>query len=168
MGEHVVTLADLLCAGLQAVVVGINPSPISVAAGHYYQGQIGQRFLARLVTSGVLDLSGEGFEDDQAFAQGIGFTDAVKRTSARADGLRAGELDHGRELLEARLEAIAAPRVIFTFKKAATTLLGDFAGHGVLPKRSLGGAQVFVMPGPMERTDRVDRALHDLRAWWDQ
>ncbi len=166
MGEDVITLADLLRGGLLAVVVGINPSPVSVAAGHYYQGRVGQRFLARLVTSGVLDLSGEGFEDDRAFAQGIGFTDAVKRPTARAGGLRAGELEHGRELLEARLAAIGAPRVIFTFKRAATTLLGEFAGHGVLTDRSLGGTGVFVMPGPMERTDRVDRALRDLRAWW--
>ena len=45
MGEKVVTLADLLRPGLQAVVVGINPSPVSVAAGHYYQGRSGQRFL---------------------------------------------------------------------------------------------------------------------------
>jgi double-stranded uracil-DNA glycosylase len=166
MGEDVVTLADLLRADLQAVVVGINPSPVSVAAGRYYQGQVGQGFLARLDTSGVLDLSDKDFEDDQAFVQGIGFTDAVKRPTPRAGGLRAGELNHGRELLEARLAAIDTRRVIFTFKKAATTLLGEFAGHGVLPDRSLGGAEVFVMPGPMERTDRVERALRDLRAWW--
>lgn len=37
-------------------------------------------------------------------------------------------------------------------------VMGEFAGHGVLPDRSLGGAEVFVMPGPMERTDRVARA----------
>lgn len=58
--------------------------------------------------------------------------------------------------------------MIFTFKRAATTLLGEFAGYGVLPNRSLGEAEVFVMPGPMERTDRVERALRDLRAWWDR
>jgi hypothetical protein len=35
MGEKAETLADLLRPGLRAVVVGINPSPVSVAAGHY-------------------------------------------------------------------------------------------------------------------------------------
>jgi hypothetical protein len=48
MGASVLTLGDLLRPGLYAVVVGINPSPVSVAAGHYYQGQIGQRFFKRL------------------------------------------------------------------------------------------------------------------------
>lgn len=161
MGEQVPTLADLLRPGLQAVTVGINPSPVSVAAGHYYQGVVGKRFLARLGQAGVVDLAGGGFEDDQAFAQGIGFTDAVKRPTARANGLRPGELQHGRELLEARLAATRAPRVIFTFKRAAVALLGAFDGHGLIAGKRLGGAEVFVMPVPMERADRVERALRD-------
>ena len=33
-GEEIETLADLLRPGLRAVVVGINPAPKSVAAGH--------------------------------------------------------------------------------------------------------------------------------------
>lgn len=44
MGERVVTLGDLLGPGVQAVVVGINPSPVSVAAGHYYRGGSGSGF----------------------------------------------------------------------------------------------------------------------------
>ena len=36
MGEQVETLADVLRPGLRAVVIGINPSPVSVAAGHCY------------------------------------------------------------------------------------------------------------------------------------
>ncbi len=87
MGEQVETLADLLRPGLRAVVIGINPSPVSVAAGHYYQGQLGQRFYRRLHEAGVIDLSAAGFEDDLAFATGIGFTDVVKRPTSRADGL---------------------------------------------------------------------------------
>jgi hypothetical protein len=48
LGQQVETLADLLRPGLRAICVGINPSPVSVAAGHYYQGQIGRRFWQRL------------------------------------------------------------------------------------------------------------------------
>jgi len=46
MGQKVETLADLLQPGLRAVVVGINPAPTSVAAGHYYHGASGQTFRA--------------------------------------------------------------------------------------------------------------------------
>jgi TDG/mug DNA glycosylase family protein len=166
MGETVVTLEDLLRPGLRAVVVGINPSPVSVEAGHYYQGRLGQLFFGRLREAGVLDLSGDGFEDDQAFRQSIGFTDAVKRPTPRATDLRPGELQHGRQLLGERLASVSPQRVLFTYKKAATTLLGPFAGHGLLVARPLGSAQVFVMPGPMEERRRVCKALHDLAAWW--
>ena len=45
-GVEVETLEDLLRPGLRAVCVGINPAPVSVAAGHYYQGRLGQAFSA--------------------------------------------------------------------------------------------------------------------------
>lgn len=86
MGQQVETLTDPLRPGLKSVVVGINPSPVSVAAGNYYQGQLGQRFYKRLHQAGVIDLNASGFEDDAAFAAGSGFTDVVKRPTSRADG----------------------------------------------------------------------------------
>lgn len=166
MGEQVETLADLLRPGLRAVVVGINPSPVSVAAGHYYQGRLGQRFYSRLHDAGVIDLSAGGFEDDAAFASGIGFADVVKRPTSRADGLRPGELEHGRSLLKTKLTELAVPRVLFTFKASAEALLGRLAGAGVQAGRTVADAEVFVMPGPMASTDVVRQTLDTLRAWW--
>jgi hypothetical protein len=54
--------------------------------------------------------------------------------------------------------------VIFTFKKAATSLLGDFQGHGLLPTARLAGGRVFVMPGPYEHKEQTARALQELTA----
>jgi hypothetical protein len=53
-GQHVETLEDLLQPGLRAVCVGINPAPRSVRAGHYYQGNLGQRLFSRLSEAEVL------------------------------------------------------------------------------------------------------------------
>jgi TDG/mug DNA glycosylase family protein len=163
MGEQVETLADLLRPGLRAVCIGINPSPVSVAAGHYYQGQIGRRFWQRLQHAGVIEEAGTGREDDAAFLTGIGFTDIVKRPTARADVISAAEFEHGRELLTEKLRRHRPALLIFTFKKTATALLGPFKGHGHRPELELEGAQIFVMPGPYERTDRVAAAVEQLR-----
>lgn len=166
MGEEVETLEDLLARDLRGVVVGINPSPVSVAAGHYYQGRVGQTFFRRLSEADILP-EGDGFEDDRAFASGLGFTDVVKRPTPRAADVAHDELEHGRELLEAKLRAHEVTRVLFTFKGAAVVLLGAFDGHGLRPGAPLAGAEVFVMPGPYEATDRVSRALDALREWWN-
>jgi double-stranded uracil-DNA glycosylase len=162
-GERAETLADLLRPGLRAVCIGINPSPVSVAAGHYYQGQIGRRFWQRLHQAGVIDAAGTGREDDAAFLAGIGFTDIVKRPTARADAISAAEFEHGRELLAEKLRRNRPSFLIFTYKKAATALLGSFEGHGHRPELEFAGAQIFVMPGPYERTEKVAAALEQLR-----
>lgn len=104
MGVEVETLEDLLAKNLRAVCVGINPSPVSVAAGHYYQGRAGQRFFARLREAGVIPQTGDGYEDDAALRAGIGFTDIVKRPTPSAKDVRPEEYAHGRELLEAKLD----------------------------------------------------------------
>lgn len=163
MGEEVETLADLLRTGLRAVAVGINPAPKSVWAGHYYQGNYGQTFFRRL-KAGLL-AAGNGFEDDRAFAAGIGFTDVVKRPTAGQEGLRPGELDHGRPILEAKLSTLDVPLVIFVFKRAAETLLGPLpAGlYGVVARRRLGQARVFVMPGPTAASAIEAEAIKKLK-----
>lgn len=159
------TLKDLLRPGLRAVVVGINPSPLSVAAGHYYQGRAGQQFFRRLRAAGLIP-DGDGFEDALAFAAGIGFTDLAKRPTRRAKELVHEELLQGRAALIEKLERFRPGLVIFTFKQSAEVLLGRFEGHGFLPDRRLGSAEVFVMPGPYAKAADVDRALQALGTWW--
>jgi TDG/mug DNA glycosylase family protein len=165
MGHTVTTLEDLLRPGLLAVVVGINPAPPSVAAGHYWQGQTGRTLWRRLTAVGLLPEEYDGFEDDAAFAAGIGFTDVVKRPTKSAGDLRTDELSHGLGDLRRKLEAAGAPLVIFAFKKAATTLLGDFDGNGFVRPLMVGPSEVFVMPGPYEKTAVANATLESLRSW---
>ena len=165
MGERVETLEDLLRPGLRAVVVGINPSCVSVDAGHYYQGRLGRRLWERLRRAGLVPSSPRGGEDDAAFAAGVGFTDVVKRPTARARELRAGELEAGSRELARRLEATRPEVVIFTYKQAAESLIGRFEGNGFLPNVTFAGARVFVMPGPYEAADRAALTLHQLAQW---
>jgi len=150
MGVEVETLEDLLADGLPAVCVGIDPSPVSVAAGHYYQGTVGQRFFARLRDAGVFAPVPGEHEDDAAFGAGIGFTDIVKRPTPTAKDVRPTEFLHGRDLLDAKLDRFRPRLLIFTFKKTAEILFGKFSGNGFMPNLRLAHTDVFVMPGPYE------------------
>jgi len=162
MGDRVQTLEDLLQPGLRAVCVGINPSPMSVEAGHYYQGILGQRFFGRLRYVGLLSEDSDGFEDDAAFASGVGFTDIVKRPTPNATAVSAAEFEHGQHVLEAKLEAHPPEFVIFTFKKAAESLFGSFTGNGFVPGLCLAHSKVFVMPAPYESNTTVYPTLDTL------
>lgn len=162
MGERVETLADLLRPGLRAVCVGINPSPVSVRAGHYYQGQLGQRFFGRLRRVGLLPERIAGYEDDALFAAGIGFTDIIKRPTAGAGELRAEEYEHGGEELRRKLRAAQPAMVIFTFKKTAEALFGRFEGTGFLAQ-SEDPWDWFVMPSPYAARERADPILDELQ-----
>jgi TDG/mug DNA glycosylase family protein len=167
MGSFVVTLADLFPESPRAVIVGVNPAPSSVEAGHYHRGRLGQRPRHRLTRCGLLDVAEGQWEDDAAVAAGFGFTDVVKRPTASADGLLEREREHGAALLLEQLRAVGPATVIFTFKDAAQAMLGSVRGRGWLEGATLEGAGVFVMPGPYEARLRVDASLAALadRLW---
>jgi len=98
-----------------------------------------------------------------AVALGIGFTDVVKRPTARADLLTSAEKRHGVRLLAEKLEKVRAPVVIFPFKGAAVELVGQFDGNGGL-SQEFGGARLFVMPGPYESAAMAAPTLASLRS----
>lgn len=161
MGERIETLEDLLPEAPRAIVIGINPSRVSVDAGHYYQGRLGQLLFRRLAGVGLFDGAPRGQEDDALLERGVGFTDLVKRPSARATDLTSEELAHGLESLADKLAAVEAPLLIFTFKQTAKLLYGPFPGAGFLPDD--GGPTRYVMPGPYAARNVADGLLGQLR-----
>jgi double-stranded uracil-DNA glycosylase len=167
MGEDVETLEDLLRPELRAVCVGINPSPVSVAAGHYYQGRVGQRFFGRLREAGLLP-GIRGYEDDTAFEAGVGFTDIIKRPTANAKVLPPAEYQHGKQRLRSKLETFQPELVIFTFKKTAQVLFGPFSGNGFRPDLRLADSGVFVMPGPYEDASTAAATIGTLAEHFDR
>lgn len=161
MGTAVETLADLFPAGPRAVCVGVNPAPVSVRAGHYYQGPLGKRFLRRLRQVGLLGETSPQFEDDALYGAGIGFTDLVKRPTAHAAEVTIAERRHGVRVLTSKLDLVHAPALIFPFKEAAVAILGRFDDNGWL-RVGFAGARLFVMPGPYEETATAESTIASL------
>src|SRR5436190_13594751 len=83
-GIPVETLEDLPPLRDRLLFVGLNPSPVSVTAGHYHQGRLGRTFWRRLITAGVLPATTEvETADDALMAVGHGITDLLKVPTPR-------------------------------------------------------------------------------------
>ncbi|MDL9980087.1 uracil-DNA glycosylase family protein [Microbacterium sp. ASV49] len=166
MGEEILTLADIWPDQPRAMIVGLNPAPPSVEAGHYYQGRSGQGQLRRLAAARLLDMpSGRHFED-AVLAAGVGFTDIVKRPTTGEDGVSKAEIAHGSGLLADALSARGVELIVCVFRQPVKALLGDEGSPGIQAKRTPWGAQVFRMPGPYQDAASAAVAMQQLATVW--
>ena len=177
------TLADLLRDALDVVFIGINPSLFSAAKGHYFARR-SNRFwpcLSRSVLSaaarralGVERLEPE--HDCVLLAHGFGFTDLVKRPTARAGELLAQELASGVASLTARLERYQPRIACFHGMTGYRHVLRELAPSVDKPelglqKLRIGATLCFVVPNPSganahftptDQTHWYDRLAHEL------
>jgi len=105
LGSKVATLADVPPSPGRVLLVGVNPAPISVAAGHYYQGKLGRRLWGRLARLGLLTDPTPGAEDEAFGREGHGLTDIVKRPTTSAAEITDTEIRAGVELLRENVRA---------------------------------------------------------------
>jgi G:T/U-mismatch repair DNA glycosylase len=118
-GREVPTLSDILpTAGpMKMLIVAKTPAPISVEAGHYFQGRQGRMFWNRLHDYGLLTTPPGAYEDDFLLEHGYGLTDIVK--APRSYGSEPSDEEY-REGLERILELVAhlQPAVVmFVYKR---------------------------------------------------
>jgi double-stranded uracil-DNA glycosylase len=172
------TLQDLLRAGLSVVFVGINPSLYSVQRGHYF-ARPGNRFwpcLSQSVLSaparaalGVERL--EPAHDRVLLGFGIGFTDVVKRPTAKAAELSSQELKAGARELATKLRR-HRPRVAcfhgvtgYRFLQPVLTTQAGEVSLGAQPL-TLGATRLFVLPNPSGANAHFTR--QEQTAWYDR
>lgn len=159
------TLADLPPLRDRLLFVGLNPSPVSVAAGHYHQGRLGRTFWRRLMLARVLP-AGTPIEtaDDALVAAGHGITDLHKVPTARDEASDAA-LTAGVGPLWQKIALWRPAAVVFIYKRAATIAAGRplEAQWGHLEGVALGGRPCFLMPGPYAPTEQVDEGINFLR-----
>jgi TDG/mug DNA glycosylase family protein len=164
-GAATTTLADLPPARDKLLFVGLNPSPISVEAGHYLQGRLGRRFWQRLMTAGIIPAGTEPVAaDDALVAAGHGITDLIKRPSPRDEAPEL-ELREGVGPLWQKIALWRPGAVVFIYKRAAQVAAGRpiHEPWGRLEGVALAGRPCFLMPGPYATTEQVDEGLNLLR-----
>lgn len=178
MSDDLPTLPDLLRNGLDVVFIGINPSVYSAKQGHYFARRI-NRFWPALSRSRLSEpirqtLGVEQLEprhDAVLLDYGIGFTDVVKRASARANEISPAEFAAGVAGLLAKLERFQ-PRIacfqgmmgyrpfhLVHTPQAAKPVLG-LQPHGV------GRTRLFVVPSPSPANAHATPA--EQTAWYDR
>jgi len=155
-GEEIETLADIVKEDLEVLFVGLNPSPVSVARGHYHQGRLGQQFWKLLVDHQILPAPGPSeFHDDFLLRNGFGITDIVKRPSKRAD-LDPTDLEYGRVLLADKINYLEPRIVCSVYKTAIEAVSGQKLKNIWGPTNlRLGKSVVFILPFPYRPADEI-------------
>jgi TDG/mug DNA glycosylase family protein len=164
-GRRVETLADLPPLRDHLLFVGLNPSPVSVEAGHYHRGPLGQRFWGRLVAARILPADTDlATADDALLAAGHGITDLLKRPSPRDDASNAA-LTAGVGPLWQRIAIWRPAAVVFVYKRAAEIAAGRRLAEpwGQLAGVALAGRPCFLMPGPYAAREEVDAGVNFIR-----
>jgi TDG/mug DNA glycosylase family protein len=168
----------LLRPGLKIVFVGINPSLFSAQRGHYFARTTNRfwpcfsRSILSLEARQALGVETLKPEHDRALLDhGFGFTDLVKRPTARADQLDTAELVAGVAKLTAKL-ACDKPRIacfhgITGFRAVHRALAADAPAPqlGEQPWR-LGPSRLFVIPNPSPANAHATPA--EQTYWYDR
>jgi TDG/mug DNA glycosylase family protein len=164
-GQPTDTLQDLPPLRDRILFVGLNPSPVSVEAGHYFQGRLGRTFWRRLVSATILPPETDiAAADDALVALGHGLTDLIKAPSPR-DNASDGTLRAGVGPLWQKVAVWRPAAVVFVWKRAAEAVAGRHLEQpwGLLDGVALSGRPCVLMPGPYAPGAQVDAGLNFLR-----
>lgn len=172
------SLPDLLRRELDVVFVGINPSLYSAAQGHYFARRTNRFWpcFSRSILSerarralGVTLL--EPRHDRALSEHGFGFTDVVKRATARASDLSQSEFAAGVTKLTAKLEH-HKPRIAcfhgVTGYKHVLRVLDPAAASPTLGAQQLriGATRCFLVPSPSGANAHFTPA--EQTRWYDR
>jgi TDG/mug DNA glycosylase family protein len=164
-GATVETLADLPPLRDRLLFVGLNPSPVSVEAGHYFQGRLGQLFWRRLMTAAILPAdTAIASADDTLAAAGHGLTDLLKVPTPRDEATDA-TLRSGVGPLWQKVAIWRPAAIVFVYKRAAEIVAARPLAEpwGKLDGVAMSGRPCFLMPGPYAPQAEVTAALNFLR-----
>ena len=162
------TIPDVIAPGLRVLFCGINPGLYSAATGRHF-ARPGNRFWPAVYASGFTSRLFSPFEQELLLDLGLGITNVVARSTARADELSTDELIAGGRVLAAKLEKFL-PRwlavVGVTAYRAAFSQPSAIIGR---QDTAIGGTPVWVLPNPSGlnasyQMDRLAAEFGRLRA----
>jgi TDG/mug DNA glycosylase family protein len=133
--------------GLSVLFCGINPGLMSGATGHHF-ARPGNRFWPVLHLSGFTPRQLRPSEQRELLSYGLGITNVVARTTARADEISDEEFREGGRLLAAKVARLAPRWLAVVGVTAYRTAFGERSARIGPQERTIGGTRVWVLPNP--------------------
>ncbi|WP_020663852.1 G/U mismatch-specific DNA glycosylase [Amycolatopsis benzoatilytica] len=141
------TIPDVLAPGLDVVFCGINPGLYSGAVGFHF-ARPGNRFWPALQASGFTPRLLRPEEQRQLLDLGLGITNVVARTTARADELTDDELREGGEILARKVEKYRPRWLAVVGITAYRVAFGERHAEVGPQNRTIGTTKVWLLPNP--------------------
>jgi TDG/mug DNA glycosylase family protein len=172
------SLPDLVRDGLDVIFIGINPSVYSAEQGHYFARKTNRfwpAFSASILSAPIRRALGRDrlnpADDSTLLDHGIGFTDCVKRATARADEVSAAEFAAGAVALMAKLERFQPRIACFQGLTGYRPFLRTIAPEAAKPEQGeqpmrVGQTRLFVIPNPSPANAHESRQTQT--DWYDR
>jgi len=141
------TIPDVIAPDLDVLFCGINPGLYSGALGLHF-ARPGNRFWPALYRGGFTPRLFDPSEQDELPGLGLGITNVVARTTARADELSSDEFREGGRLLTARVAEYRPRWLAVVGITAFRTAFGRPKAKIGPQDGEIGGARVWVLPNP--------------------
>jgi TDG/mug DNA glycosylase family protein len=157
------TIPDVAATGLRVLFAGINPSLYSAATGQHF-ARPGNRFWLALHASGFTDRLLGPAEQELLPGLGLGITNVVARSTARADELAPDELIAGGLLLAAKVRTLC-PRWLAVVGVTAYRTAFRTPRAVVGPQNAdIGQTSVWVLPNPsgLNASYQMDRLAEEF------
>jgi double-stranded uracil-DNA glycosylase len=161
------TVPDVIAKSLRVLFVGINPGLYSGAVGHHF-ARPGNRFWPTLERSGFTPTVISPFEERKLLRLGLGITNFVARTTARADELTVDELRRGARVLADKVRRFRPGFVAILGVTAFRAAFAEPRAALGLQPTSLSESRLWVLPNPSglnahHQLDDLSRLFGELR-----
>ncbi|MBF6445118.1 G/U mismatch-specific DNA glycosylase [Nocardia farcinica] len=141
------TIPDVVGPDLRVLFCGINPGLWSGATGHHF-ARPGNRFWPALFRSGFTPRLFRPDEQAELLALGLGITNVVPRTTAKADELTTAELREGGRALTERVRRYRPKALAVLGIGAYRTAFGRPRTTVGRQDEKIADTEIWVLPNP--------------------
>jgi len=178
-GKEVLTLKDILPEkpGLKILFIAKTPAPISVMAGHYFQGKQGMLFWNKLKSYGILKVAPGIKEDTQLLSHGYGMVDICKVPREFGKEPSDKEYRDGMDRIMNIINIHNPTIIVFVYKKPLDKILSTVFSINRKSQygfnhdlKKLFGSNVFVFPMPGTPCSTIDahKAMTELSSFLEK